>query len=137
MTGVGARADVGPASWEVPAAAVLAWLAAAALLLPVGRGVAAVLDGGGWVWPTDGAALARMGELGMRLDSARLSLGQTINSARSAALARETERRAARRDQESAERLEQAAVRTAEETAERRLRTIGRRRARSQDGDQE
>jgi type IV secretion system protein VirD4 len=58
MTGVGARADVGPASWEVPAAAVLAWLAAAALLLPVGRGVAAVLDGGGWVWPTDGAALA-------------------------------------------------------------------------------
>ena len=58
MTGVGARADVGPASWEVPAAAVLAWLAAAALLLPAGRGVAAVLDGGGWVWPTDGAALA-------------------------------------------------------------------------------
>jgi len=58
MTGVGARADVGPASWEVPAAAVLAWLAAAALLLPVGRGVAAVLDGGGWVWPIDGAALA-------------------------------------------------------------------------------
>ncbi|CCG02429.1 type IV secretory system conjugative DNA transfer family protein [Blastococcus saxobsidens] len=58
MTGVGARADVGPASWEVPAAAVLAWLAAAALLLPVGRGVAAVLAGGGWVWPTDGAALA-------------------------------------------------------------------------------
>ena len=44
MTGVGARADVGPASWEVPAAAVLAWLAAAALLLPAGRGVAAVLD---------------------------------------------------------------------------------------------
>jgi len=87
--------------------------------------------------PTSGAALARMGELGMRLDSARLSLGQTINSARSAAEAREIERRAARRDQESAERLEQAAVRTAEETAERRLRTIGRRRARSQDGDQE
>lgn len=58
MTGVGSRADVGPASWEVPAAAALAWLAAAALLLPAGRGVAAVLAGGGWVWPTDGAALA-------------------------------------------------------------------------------
>src|SRR3954451_9172560 len=58
MTGVGARADVGPASWEIPAAAALAWLAAAALLLPAGRGVAAMLAGGGWVWPTDGPALA-------------------------------------------------------------------------------
>ncbi len=87
--------------------------------------------------PTDGAALARMGELGMRLDGARLSLGLTIDSARSAAAAREAERRVARRDQESAERLEQAAVRAAEDMAERRLRTIGRRRARRQDGDQE
>src|SRR5687768_5493203 len=58
MTGVGARADVGPASWELPAAAVYAWLAVATLLLPAGRGVAAVIAGGGWVWPTDGASLA-------------------------------------------------------------------------------
>ncbi len=87
--------------------------------------------------PTNGAALARMGELGMRLDNARLSLGHTIDSARNAALAREAERRVARRDQESAERLEQAAVRAAEDMAERRLRTIGRRRAHRQDGDTE
>ena len=87
--------------------------------------------------PTDGAALVRLGELGMRLVGARLSLGLTIDSARSAAEAREAERRVARRDQESAERLEQAAVRAAEDMAERRLRTIGRRRARRQDGDQE
>src|SRR4051794_20364284 len=58
MTGVGSRTDVGPASWEVPAAVALAWLAVAALLLPAGRGVAAGLAGGDWVWPTDGAALA-------------------------------------------------------------------------------
>ncbi|RBY97557.1 hypothetical protein DQ237_01005 [Blastococcus sp. TF02-8] len=58
MTSVGSRADVGPASWEVPAAAALAWLAVLALLLPAGRGVAAMIAGGGWVWPTDGAALA-------------------------------------------------------------------------------
>ncbi|UOY00006.1 type IV secretory system conjugative DNA transfer family protein [Blastococcus sp. PRF04-17] len=42
--------DVGPAGWELPAAAVLVWLTAAALLLPVGRAVAALLTGGGWVW---------------------------------------------------------------------------------------
>jgi hypothetical protein len=85
--------------------------------------------------PTTGAAMARMGELAMRLDSARHSLGPTIDSARSAAAAREAERRAARRDQESAEKLEAAALRAAEELAEQRLRQTGRTRARSDQGD--
>ena len=43
--------------------------------------------------PTTGQALAQMGELALRLDSARLGLGQTIDSARSAAATREAERR--------------------------------------------
>jgi hypothetical protein len=80
--------------------------------------------------PTDGAALARMGELAMRLDSARIGLGPTIDSARSAAALRETERLAARRDQESAEKLEAAALRAAEHIAEQRMKQAGRRRAR-------
>jgi len=83
--------------------------------------------------PTTGAAMARMGELAMRLDSARYNLGPTIDSARSAAAAREAERRAARRDQESAEKLEAAALRAAEDAAEKRLRQSGRSRARSQE----
>jgi hypothetical protein len=86
--------------------------------------------------PTTGAAMARMGELAMRLDAARYNLGPTIDSARSAAAARETERRAARRDQESAEKLEAAALRAAEQAAEQRLRLAGRARARHQ-GDSE
>ena len=87
--------------------------------------------------PTTGAAMARMGELAMRLDSARYNLGPTIDSARSAAAARETERRAARRDQESAEKLEAAALRVAEEAAEQRLRQAGRGRARLHQGESE
>jgi hypothetical protein len=87
--------------------------------------------------PTTGAAMARMGELAMRLDSARYNLGPTIDSARSAAAARETERRAARRDQESAEKLEAAALRVAEEMAEQRLRQAGRGRARLDQGESE
>jgi hypothetical protein len=79
--------------------------------------------------PSTGAAMARMGELAMRLDSARYNLGPTIDSARSAAAAREAERRAARRGQESAEKLEAAALRIAEELAEQRLRSAGRGRA--------
>ncbi|SNR79634.1 type IV secretory system conjugative DNA transfer family protein [Blastococcus mobilis] len=51
------RGDVGPASWEIPVAAVLGWLTAAALLLPAGRAVAALVTGGGWVWPDGSAAL--------------------------------------------------------------------------------
>ena len=86
---------------------------------------------------TTGAAMARMGELAMRLDSARYTLGPTIDSARSAAAAREAERRAARRDQESAEKLEAAALRVAEETAEQRLRQAGRGRARLHQGESE
>jgi hypothetical protein len=84
---------------------------------------------------TSGAALARMGELGSRIDGARQGLAVTIESARSAAIAREAERVVARRDQESAERLEQAAVRAAEEIAERRFKQAGRRRASLADGE--
>jgi hypothetical protein len=87
--------------------------------------------------PTTGAAMARMGELAMRLDSARYNLGPTIDSARSAAAAREAERRAARRDQESAEKLEAAALRVAEELAEQRLRQSGRGRGRLLQGESE
>ncbi|MBV9883643.1 MAG: hypothetical protein JO276_11595 [Sphingomonadaceae bacterium] len=87
--------------------------------------------------PTTGAAMGQMGELAMRLDAARNSLGPTIDSARSAAAAREAERRAARRDQESAEKLEAAAVRAAEEMAEQRLRQAGRRRPGTNQGDKE
>ena len=86
---------------------------------------------------TTGAAMARMGELAMRLDAARYNLGPTIDSARSAAAAREAERRAARRDQESAEKLEAAALRAAEELAEQRLRQNGRGRVRLHQGDTE
>ena len=86
---------------------------------------------------TTGAAMARMGELAMRLDAARNSLGPTIDSARSAAAAREADRRAARRDQESAEKLEAAALRVAEEAAEQRLRQAGRGRGRLQQGEAE
>lgn len=85
--------------------------------------------------PTCGQALAQMGELAMRLDSARLGLGATIDSARSAAAIRETERLSARRDQESAEKLEDLAVRAAEALAEQKLRGVFRRRARIQPGD--
>ena len=64
MTGVRSRAEVGPASWEIPAAAALTWLTAAALLLPAARGAAAAAFGGGWVWPKGSAAvLASVGGL--------------------------------------------------------------------------
>ena len=81
--------------------------------------------------------MARMGELAMRLDSARHNLGPTIESARSAAMAREGERIAARRDQESAEKLEAAALRVAEELAEQKLRQAGRGRGRLLQGETE
>ena len=84
---------------------------------------------------TNGQALAQMGELALRLDSARLGLGQTIDSARSAAAMREAERLAARRDQESAEKLEGIAYRAAEDLAEQKLRGVWRRRATVQPGD--
>lgn len=85
--------------------------------------------------PTSGQALAQMGELAMRLDSARLGLGPTIDSARSAAAMREAERLSARRDQESAEKLEDMAFRAAEELAEQKLRGVFRRRASTPQGD--
>jgi type IV secretion system protein VirD4 len=51
------RRDPPPLTWELPAAATLAWVAVAAMLLPAGRGAASWLTGAGWVWPRTGAAL--------------------------------------------------------------------------------
>jgi type IV secretion system protein VirD4 len=51
--------DVGPAGWEVPLAAALAWLFLTAMLLPIGRAVAAGLAGRGWMWPRGSDALLR------------------------------------------------------------------------------
>ncbi len=85
--------------------------------------------------PSSGQALAQMGELAFRLDNARVGLGPTIDSARSAAATREAERLAARRDQESAEKLQGIAVRAAEELAEQKLRGVFRVRARAQTGE--
>lgn len=86
---------------------------------------------------TTGAALARIGELGMRLDEARFGLGTSLGAARAMAATREGERRAARRDQEGAEKLEEAAACAAEEQSERRLRMPGRRRPRFAQGETE
>lgn len=79
---------------------------------------------------TTGAALARMGELAMRLDTARQGLDPSIEAARALAASLEGEQRAARRDQESAEKLEAAAIGLMEQMAERRLQQHGRRRNR-------
>jgi hypothetical protein len=87
--------------------------------------------------PTTGAALARIGELGMRLDAARFGLGTSLGAARAMAASREGERLAARRDQESAEKLEQAAALAADEQTERRLRGVARRRPRFAQGETE
>jgi hypothetical protein len=85
--------------------------------------------------PSSGQALAQMGELAMRLDSARMGLGHTIDSARSAAATREAERLVARRDQESAEKLQDIAVRAADALAEQKLRGVFRVRAKAQSGE--
>lgn len=67
-----------------------------------------------------GAALASLGELAMRLDTAREGLGRTINGARVQVAAREGVRLAARRDQESAEKLEEKAAAAARRAEERK-----------------
>lgn len=85
--------------------------------------------------PSTGATLAQLGELAMRLDSARIGLGRSIDSARSVAIARESERISARRDQESAEKLQKAAIDAAVALAERRPLRSGRPRTRLSDGD--
>lgn len=81
---------------------------------------------------TDGAALARAGELAMRIDAARLGLARSIEGARTVAATREGIRIAARRDQESAEKLERHAETAAVRLAERKLRP-GRPRPRLQE----
>ncbi|MFN3944674.1 MAG: hypothetical protein ACK4K7_07080 [Allosphingosinicella sp.] len=75
---------------------------------------------------TDGAGLARIGELALRIDTARQGLGQTIEGARAVAATREAERIAARREQESAEKLRQSAETAAARLAERRAPGAGR-----------
>lgn len=87
--------------------------------------------------PTTGAALARVGELAMRLDNARQSLAPSIETARALAASLKGEQHVARRDQESAEKLEQAAIGLAEELAERRMQQNARRPGRADQGDQE
>jgi len=87
----------------------------------------------------DGAALARIGELAMRLDGARLGLGRSIDQARALAAARESARLTARRDQESADKLHQAATSAAAASADRRLQARGarpRRATQMEDGEQ-
>ena len=51
------RRDPLPLTWELPAAATLAWVTVAATLLPAGRGAATWLTGAGWVWSENGAGL--------------------------------------------------------------------------------
>jgi len=68
----------------------------------------------------NGATLASMGELAMRLDSARGQLSQSISGARLLAARREEVRVARRRDQESADRLKIKAERAVEALAERK-----------------
>lgn len=87
----------------------------------------------------DGAALARIGELAMRLDGARLGLGRSIDQAKMLAAARESARLAARRDQESADKLHQAAHSAAADLADRKAQARGVRPGRAhqmEDGEQ-
>lgn len=86
--------------------------------------------------PTSGAALARMGELAMRLDTARHGLTPSIEAARALAASLQSEQHAARRDQESAEKLEAVAIGLAEALAERRMQQTGRRRGPGNEGEQ-
>lgn len=82
---------------------------------------------------SDGASLARLGELAMRLDSARQGLASSIDAAKATAAAREALRLTARRDQESAEKLQTAAERAARAQAERRPLRTGRIRPQIED----
>jgi type IV secretion system protein VirD4 len=52
-----ARRDATPLSWQLPAAAALAWVSVTAMLLPAGQCAASWLTGRGWVWPDAGGAL--------------------------------------------------------------------------------
>lgn len=69
-----------PTTWEIPAAAGCAWLVSAALLLPGGRGAAALVFGGGWVWPVGPDALVASigglatGDVGAGLDAGGVAL---------------------------------------------------------------
>lgn len=82
---------------------------------------------------TSGATLASLGELAMRLDTAKAGLNTAISGARATVAAREAVRLAARRDQESVEKLGGKAMATAARLAERR--TAAPRRPRSRFGD--
>ena len=69
---------------------------------------------------TCGAMLAGIGELAMRLESAREGLGTTIAGARVAARLREEARLGARREQDCAEKLERKAASAAARADEKR-----------------
>ena len=83
-----------------------------------------------------GAALASLGELRGRLDTARAGLAMPIAAARRVAAAKEDKRQAARRDQEAAERLHADARAAADEAAERRLAGTWRQARRRTDGEE-
>jgi type IV secretion system protein VirD4 len=53
----GQRRDAMPLTWELPAAAALAWVSVAAMLLPAAQGAASWLTGAGWGWPSTAGAL--------------------------------------------------------------------------------
>ena len=81
---------------------------------------------------TCGATLAGIGELAMRLEAARESLGTTIASARVAARLREEARLGARREQDCAEKLERKAASAAARADEKRAGAYFRPRPRIQ-----
>ena len=78
---------------------------------------------------TNGSALAGLGELALRLDVARDTLGKSLLNARAVAGTREGERLAAYRDQESAERLREWATEAEQRQSLKRLMGRGRRRS--------
>ena len=82
---------------------------------------------------SSGAALASIGEIAMRLDLARQSIGRSIDGARAQAEAAGEARLAARQRQESSEKLSDKAAREAAKAAEKKA--LAQPRARKSAGD--
>jgi hypothetical protein len=76
---------------------------------------------------TNSTTLASMGELGQRIDAARLGLGKSIVNALAVAALREDERIAAHRQQESADRLQDRASAAEAKAADRKQPILRRR----------
>ena len=73
------QADVQPPIWEVPVAVGTAWVVIGLLALPTGQGAAAVVFGGGWVWPHGvSALLASIGGLLTGRPAAGLTADQVV-----------------------------------------------------------